>query len=48
MKDSISVDLILQGEVEGKVFNALVVVNLDSRGVLVGLKVLDYIWEPHR
>ncbi len=41
-------DLVLQGEVEGKVFNAFVVVNLHSGGVLVSLKVLDDIREPHR
>lgn len=47
-KDSISVDLVLQREVEGEVFCAFVVVNLHSGGVLIGLEVLDDIWEPHR
>lgn len=47
-KDSISVDLVFQGEVESEVFNVLIVVNLHSGGVLIGLKVLDDIWEPHR
>lgn len=47
-KDSISVDLVLQREVEGEVFYAFVVVNLHSGGVLIGLEVLDDIWEPHR
>lgn len=40
-------DLVLQGEVEGEVLDALVVVNLHPGGVLVGLQVLDDIWEPH-
>lgn len=47
-KDSISVDLVLQREVEGDVFSAFVVVNLHSGGVLIGLEVLDDIREPHR
>lgn len=41
-------DLVLQGEVEGEVLSGFVVVNLHSGSVLVGLKVLDDIWEPHR
>lgn len=40
-------DLVLQGEVEGEVLDAFVVVDLHSGGVLVGLKVLDHIREPH-
>lgn len=40
-------DLVLQGEVEGEVLDAFVVVDLHSGGVLVGLQVLDHIWEPH-
>lgn len=40
-------DLVLQGEVEGEVVDALAVVNLHPGGVLVGLKVLDDIREPH-
>lgn len=40
-------DLVLQGEVEGEVLDALAVVNLHPGGVLVGLKVLDDIREPH-
>lgn len=47
-KDPISVDLVLQGEIESEVFNAFIVMNLYSGGVLVSLKVLDDIWEPHR
>lgn len=47
-KDPVSVDLVLQSEVEGEVFNAFVRVNLHSGGVLIGLKVLDDIREPHR
>lgn len=40
-------DLVLQSEVEGEVFDAFVVVNLHSGGVVVCLKVLDDIREPH-
>ena len=47
-EDSVSVDLVLQGEVEGEVFDAFAVVDLHSGGVLVGLKVLDDVREPHR
>lgn len=41
-------DLVLQREVEGEVFDALVVVDLHSGGVLVSLKVLDDVREPDR
>lgn len=41
-------DVVLHGEVEGEVFDALVIEDLHSGGVLVGLQVLDDIWEPHR
>lgn len=40
--------LVLQGEVEGKIFDPFVVVDLHLRGVLVGLEVLDDIREPDR
>lgn len=40
-------DLVLQGEVEGEVLNALAVVDLDPGGVLIGLEMLDDIREPH-
>lgn len=40
-------DLVLQGEVEGEVLDPFAVVNLHSGGILVSLKVLDHIWEPH-
>ena len=39
-------DLVLQGEVEGEVLDALVVVGLHPGGVLVGLQVLDDVREP--
>lgn len=47
-KHSISVDLVLQGEVEGEVFDAFVVVDFDSGGVLIGLEVFDDVRKPHR
>lgn len=40
--------LVLQGEVEGEIFDPFVVVDLHLRGVLVGLEVLDDIREPDR
>lgn len=40
--------LVLQGEVEGKIFDPFAVVDLHLRGVLVGLEVLDDIREPDR
>ena len=45
-KHAVPVDLVLQGEVEGEVFDALVVVDLHSGGVVVGLEVLDDVREP--
>lgn len=45
---AIFVYLVLQGKVEGKVFNAFVVVDLHLRGILIGLKVFDDIREPDR
>lgn len=38
--------LVLQGEVEGEVFNAFIIVDLHFGGVIVCLKVFDDIWEP--
>lgn len=43
---AIFVYLVLQGKVEGKVFNAFIVVDLHLRGILIGLKVFDDIREP--
>lgn len=40
--------LVLQGEVKGEVFNALVVVDLHFGGILICLKVFDDIREPNR
>lgn len=45
-EESVPVDLVFQGEVEGEILDALVVVNLDSGRVLVGLEVLDDVREP--
>lgn len=47
-KKAVSVYLVLQGEVEGKIFDPFVVVDLHLGGVLVGLEVLDDIREPDR
>lgn len=41
-------DLVFQREVEGKVLDVLVVVNLHPGRVLIGLKVFDDIRKPHR
>lgn len=43
---AISVYLVLQSEVEGEIFNALIVVELHFRGILIRLKVFDDIREP--
>lgn len=45
-EDTIGVYLVFQGEVEGEVFNAFVVVGHHFRGILVCLKVLDDIGKP--
>lgn len=45
---AVFVNLVLQGEVEGEIFDPFVVVDLHLRGVLVGLEVLDDIREPDR
>ncbi len=45
-EEAVFVYLVLQGEVEGKVSNAFIVVNLHFGGVLVCLKVFDNIREP--
>lgn len=47
-KKAVPVYLVLQGEVEGKIFDPFAVVDLHLRGVLVGLEVLDDIREPDR
>jgi len=47
-EDPVSVDLVLQREVEGEVLNAFVGVDLHPGGVVVGLEVLDDVGEPHR
>lgn len=47
-EEAILVYLVLQGEVEGEVLQALVAVDLHPGGVLVGLEVLDDVGEPHR
>lgn len=44
----IDVHLVLQCKVEGEIFDALVVVDVHSRCVLVRLKVLYDIGKPHR
>lgn len=41
-------DLVLQREVEGKIFDAFVVVDLHLRGILIRLEVFDDIREPDR
>lgn len=43
----LSVDLVLQGEVECDVFYSLLDKNLGARGVLLLLQVLDHVGEPH-
>lgn len=45
-KKAIFVYLVLQGEVEGKVFDAFIVVDLHLRGILIRLEVFDDIREP--
>lgn len=45
---SIPVYLVLQGEVEGEVFNLFIVVDLHFGGILICLKVFDDIREPNR
>lgn len=47
-KKAIFVYLVLQGEVQGKIFDALIVVNLHLGGILVRLEVFDDIREPDR
>lgn len=47
-KKAVFVYLVLQGEVEGEIFDPFVVVDLHLRGVLIGLEVLDDIREPDR
>lgn len=45
---AVFVYLVLQGEVEGEIFDPFVVVDLHLRGVLIGLEMLDDIREPDR
>lgn len=40
-------DLVLQCEVKGDMFYFLLGENLGARGVLLFLKVLDHVGEPH-
>jgi hypothetical protein len=42
------VDLVLQGEVEGKVLGTFSVVDLHPGGILIRLEVFDDVREPHR
>ena len=44
----LAVDLVFQGEVEGHVFYFLLDEDLGAGGVLLLLKVLDHVGEPHR
>lgn len=44
---AIFVYLVLQGEVEGEVFNAVTVVDLHFRGILIRLKVFDDVRKPN-
>lgn len=41
-------DLVLQGEIEGEVFNAFVTVDLHFRGIFICLKMFDDIRKPDR
>lgn len=43
---AIFVYLVLKGEVEGEVFNAVTVVDLHFRGILICLKVFDDVRKP--
>lgn len=47
-KKAIFVNLVLQGEVEGKIFDAFIVVDLHLRGIFIRLEVFDDIREPDR
>lgn len=47
-EDPVGVDLVLQGEVEGEVLDAFVAVGLHLGGIVVCLKMLDDVREPHR
>lgn len=40
--------LVLQGEVEGKIFDAFIAVDLHLRGIFIRLEVFDDIREPDR
>lgn len=44
---SLSVDLILQGEVEVEAFNSLSMEHLDFGLILLLLQVFDHVREPH-
>lgn len=47
-EQAVFVYLVLQGEVEGKIFDAFIVVDLHLRGILIRLEVFDDIREPDR
>lgn len=44
---SLTVDLVLQGEVEGHMLHFLLDEDFGARGVLLLLQVLDHVGEPH-
>lgn len=47
-EDTTGVDLVLHGEIEGEVLDAFVAVGLHLGGIVVCLKMLDDVREPHR